>query len=132
MKKLIAVQADIGKIKKNLVNPFLKNKYVDINGLLDQILPILNQHGVALFQPLSNVGGRPAITTMLVDSETGEAILESAVTIPDLDDSQKMGGAITYFRRYSLISFFALEAEDDDGNTASAKSKKVGEPDLPF
>jgi hypothetical protein len=32
-----------------------------------------------------------------------------------------MGSAITYYRRYSLQSLLALQAEDDDGNLASKK-----------
>ncbi|MEO1944415.1 MAG: ERF family protein, partial [Candidatus Thioglobus sp.] len=44
-------------------------------------------------------------------------------------DMQKLGSAITYARRYALISMFALETADDDGNdaiTPKKVSKKVG------
>ena len=36
---------------------------------------------------------------------------------------QKLGSAITYARRYSLVSIFNLEQEDDDGN--ATLSQKV-------
>ena len=48
--------------------------------------------------------------------------MESQCPLPEVTDAQKAGSAITYFRRYALQSLLALEAEDDDGNTASSKS----------
>jgi hypothetical protein len=36
-----------------------------------------------------------------------------------LNDPQKMGSMITYYRRYTLQSLLGLQAEDDDGNAAS-------------
>ena len=50
---------------------------------------------------------------------------ESVVVIPELDgDMQKIGGAITYARRYTLSALFGMMAEDDDGNLASGKTTK--------
>ena len=48
-------------------------------------------------------------------------MLGSTITLPDLTDPQKMGSAITYYRRYSLQSLFLLQAEDDDGNKGAEK-----------
>jgi hypothetical protein len=48
--------------------------------------------------------------------------VEFICPLPETVDAQKAGSAITYFRRYALQSLLALEAEDDDGNTASSKS----------
>ena len=44
--------------------------------------------------------------------------------LPNDLDAQKMGSAITYFRRYTLQSLLALQAIDDDGNLAIKKNKK--------
>ena len=43
--------------------------------------------------------------------------------LPNDLDAQKMGSAITYFRRYTLQSLLALQALDDDGNLATKTSK---------
>lgn len=122
MDKLFKIQESIGTVKKDSVNPFLKNKYVDINSLLEQVKPIFNEQKLLLLQPLTNVNGRPAIRTLVMDGKV--AIVDDVITLPDLQDSQKMGGAITYYRRYSIISLLGLEAEDDDGNLASKPSVK--------
>ena len=46
--------------------------------------------------------------------------ITSCMALPDLTDPQKIGSAITYFRRYSLTSLLSLQCEvDDDGNKAS-------------
>ena len=39
--------------------------------------------------------------------------------LPTNLDAQKIGSAITYFRRYTLASLLGLQAQDDDGNSAS-------------
>jgi hypothetical protein len=51
-------------------------------------------------------------------------VIQSEVTLPDLQDPQKMGSAITYYRRYSLQSLFLLQAQDDDGEIAKPKVSK--------
>lgn len=118
--KLIKVQQEIGAVKKGSVNPFYNSSYVEINGLLQAVLPVLQKHGILLTQPLSTVDGNPAITTILADADSNDNV-SGTITIPKVDDAQKMGAAITYFRRYGVLSMLGLGAEDDDGNAASGK-----------
>lgn len=138
MNKLQAVREAVGKLEKSAVNPFFKSKYIDINGLLDVLNPALSEQGLTLTQPLTTVDGRPAVRTIVADNTT--VLVDDAIIMPDLQDPQKMGACITYYRRYALISLFALQAEDDDGNMASGKTKSnyvegvqpVPKKDLPF
>ncbi len=120
-KKIGEIQQKIGKIKKESENPFFKSKYFDINKLLDNLMPLLKEQGLTLTQPLTHVNERPAISTIITD---GEESLESTITMPDIQDPQKMGSAITYYRRYALQSLFSLQAEDDDGNSASGNASQ--------
>lgn len=123
--KLLKIQEEIGAIKKDATNPFYKSKYFDINSLLEQVKPILNKHGLILLQGLTNINGKLALETKLIDSISNPSMQEFAPEIlyvcplPDIQDPQKIGSAITYFRRYALQSLLALEAEDDDGQSAS-------------
>lgn len=130
MKKLLEFQMKVSSISKDSENPFFKSKYFDINKLLEIIKPVLNEMEVVILQPLRNVEGRPALGTVLYDIKEDKILSDSTVTLPDLQDPQKMGSAITYYRRYSLQSLLGLEAEDDDGNLASNKTVKepVKEP----
>lgn len=116
--KLLAVQKEIGAIKKDSTNPFFKSNYFDINAILAVVKPILNKHGIILLQGLCTVEGRIGLSTTLKnDKET----IEVQFPLPECADAQKYGSAITYFRRYALQSLLALEAEDDDANHASGK-----------
>jgi hypothetical protein len=112
--KMLLVQKALKPIPKDETNPHFKSKYFDINGVVSQLRPILNDAGLVVFQPLED--GR--IVTMVSDPETGESI-SFPFALPETSDLQKLGGAITYLRRYALVSLFLLEAEDDDGNQAS-------------
>lgn len=116
--KLLKIQQEIKAIKKDETNPFFHSKYFDINGLLEELKPILNSNGVIVLQPLGILEGKTVLQTIVIDSDSGEKT-ECAMLLPELSDPQKMGSMITYFRRYSLQSLFLLQAEDDDGNKAS-------------
>lgn len=112
---LLKIQQEVPAIKKDSQNPHFKNKYFDINTLLEVVLPVLNKHGVVLTQGLTNIDGKIALETKLSCKE-GE--ISYVVPLPECADAQKYGSAITYFRRYAIVSLLALEAEDDDGSAA--------------
>lgn len=119
MDKILKIQSEIGVLNKTETNPFFKSKYFDINGLIAQLLPLLEKYKITVMQPLTTVDGKPAIKTIVCDSENHKEIIQGTITLPDLQDPQKMGSAITYYRRYALQSLFLLQAEDDDANHAS-------------
>lgn len=126
MEALSKIQQEIGVLSKTETNPFFKSKYLDINGLLDQLLPLLEKHGVTVVQPLSNWEGKPCLRTAV--AVEGKIVLDDYIPLPDLQDPQKMGSAITYYRRYALQSLFLLRAEDDDATTASKAPQKASQP----
>lgn len=118
MKKLLKVQKKIGTLSKNAKNPFFKSQYLDLNTLLNEVKPLLEAEGIILVQPIQG----DTVSTVLIDSESGEVIQDSYIGLPEnLTDPQKIGSAITYFRRYTLKSLLAIAEEDDDGNKASKK-----------
>ena len=116
--KLALAMEEMGAVYKDKDNPFFKSKYADINAYIDVIKPALTNHGLSVVQPLTNIDGKPAIATIIMDGN--DTILTSTMPLPDIQDPQKMGSAITYFRRYALQSLFVLKAEDDDAEGAKA------------
>ena len=133
MDKILKIQSEIGVLVKTETNPFFKSKYMDINGLLEQLLPLLEKYKIMVAQPLSFIGERPALRTIVIDTESGKDLFIGEVPLPDLQDPQKMGSVITYYRRYALQSLFLLRAEDDDANSGSGKKiNKNNEEDVPF
>src|SRR6185295_4904544 len=124
MDKILKLQTEIGVLSKTETNPFFKSKYLDINGLLAQLLPLLEKHQLCVTQPLCEVGGKSTLLTEVYDVENKQSITKGFMPLPDLQDPQKMGSAITYYRRYALQSLFLLQAQDDDGESAKTLKPK--------
>jgi hypothetical protein len=110
----------MGPVLKNATNPHLKVKYADLGSVLDTITEPLQAHGLLVVQRFDATEWGAVLITDLIHVATGEK-LTSAVPVASKDptDPQKMGGAITYYRRYSLLALLGLAPEDDDGNAAS-------------
>lgn len=124
--KIRKIQLAVGKLQKDKKG--YNYKYFDINQLVEKLLPFLDKEGITVTQPLGNLEGRPALITRL---QCGDEVSQTAVPLPDLDDPQKMGSVITYYRRYSLVSLFLLQSEDDDGVKAKV-NPKVESGEVPF
>lgn len=122
-KKIFDAKKEIGKISKDSKNPFFKNNYLSLNGLLDAIEEVLNKNGLLLLQPIE----AEWVRSKIIDIEDGEFV-SSEMHLPNIADSQKLGSAITYYRRYTLESLLGLKAEDDDGNMAAKPAVKPTTP----
>jgi hypothetical protein len=118
LKALSNVKKEVGSLSKTETNPFFKSKYFDINSLIQQVDPLLEKYGLLLLQPIENGN----VISKIYHVETAESV-SSSIILPNLTDPQKLGSAITYYRRYTLQSLLGLQAEDDDANKASQPSK---------
>ena len=123
--KLADAKAEIGAISKDSTNPFYKSKYFDINNLLAHVEPILLKNGLLCLQPI--IEGN--VVTQIIDIDT-EQMIESSIPLTDENDPQKLGSQISYFRRYTLSSLLAIQAEDDDANSAKPKPQQITLPKL--
>jgi len=121
-KKLFEAKKEIGKISKDSKNPFFKSNYLSLNGLIDAVDEVLQNNGLIMLQPIED--GK--VKTQIFDIDEGRtSIIQSEMTLPNIQDPQKLGSAITYYRRYTLQSLLGLQAEDDDGNLAAKKHRVV-------
>lgn len=123
LQKLHNAKQSIKKIAKNAKNPHFKNNYADINALIEEVEPILLENRLLLLQPIED----GYVYSRIVDIDSGE-ICESCMKLPEIQDPQKIGSAVTYYRRYTLQSLLSLQAVDDDANLSSeaVKSQKQG------
>ena len=112
---LLAFQALSVSVKKAGNNPAFHSKYMELSDVLEAVLGPLNELGVVILQ----IPTEKALLTRLVASEDGSSV-ESTVPYTDISTAQKLGGCITYARRYALVSMLGLNDSDDDGNVASA------------
>ena len=118
--KLFNLQQEIGTISKDASNPFYKSKYFDINSLIKQLQPLIKKHRLLLLQPIEE---DMVVSKIICVDGTGGVI--SGLKLPEINDPQKLGSCITYYRRYTLGSLLALQAEDDDANAASGVTQEL-------
>ena len=116
--KLHRAKLAIGKVTKNANNPHFKKSYADLNAIIEAVEPILLENGLLLLQPIHG----NSVCTQIIDVDSDNSI-DSCMDLPTGLDPQKMGSAITYFRRYTLQSILSLQAVDDDGHSASEPVK---------
>jgi len=119
---LIAAQQEFAPLKKSATNPHFKNKFVPLSEVLTNVLPILNKNGLAVSQfPSTTSDNEPALTTLLMHA-SGEVLKYTMPLLAAKNDPQGQGSAITYARRYALMSVLGVVGdEDDDGNAAQPK-----------
>ncbi len=118
--KLWKAKQEIEAVKKNAKNPHFKNNYADINALIEAVEPVLLKYNLLLMQPIES----GHVVTRIIDCEDGNSV-ESSMRLPEINDPQKVGSAVTYFRRYTLQSLLSLQAEDDDAQSASQHVKNT-------
>jgi hypothetical protein len=117
--KLWKAKQEIEAVKKNAKNPHFKNNYADINALIEAVEPVLLKYNLILMQPIEN----GCVVTRIVDCESGDSV-ESTMRLPEIQDPQRVGSAVTYYRRYTLQSLMTLQAEDTDAQDVSDYIKK--------
>ena len=126
IKALAAAKKEIPKITKDHENPFHKNKYAHIDSILDVVDPIFERHGLMLLQPSFESPDGMGIQTIVVHIETGQQIdLGRGVIRIDKNGAQACGSALTYGRRYFLVSSLGLTTGDDDDGARASMPKNV-------
>lgn len=117
-KALVAAQKATESIKKAATNPAFKSKYADLAHVVEGVVPALNAAGVMVLQCPGYDGEYVSVATTFLH-ETGASVTSTLHMRPSKSDPQGIGSAITYARRYALLSMAGGAPEDDDGNAAS-------------
>lgn len=113
---MIQIQRDMGPVLKNATNPAFRSKYADLGSVIETITGPLHDNGCYFHQAID---GMLLHTTIKHVASQSELKSSAPIISKDPDDPQKFGAAVTYMRRYSLLSLLGLAPEDDDGNSAS-------------
>lgn len=103
------------------------SKYADLGAVIDAIKPSLIAHNLFFTQRPQPSNGGVTVETVLHHA-SGESISLGALFVPaNKNDAHGFGSALTYCRRYGLMTAFGVPAEDDDGN-AAVRSAPVANP----
>lgn len=124
-KAFVAAQKATEAVKKASTNPAFRSKYADLAGVVEAVVPALNENGIGVIQAPAFDGKRVSVTTTLLH-ESGSSVTCVLDLTPSKTDPQGVGSATTYGRRYALLAMTGAAPEDDDGNAASQ-----GQPSRP-
>lgn len=116
---LAKAQGAMNPAKKDSTNPHFKSQYADLASCWAAIREPLSANGLALIQRVSTDNSGVTVESTLAHV-SGEFIRSSCWLPVAQKTPIAYGSAITYARRYSLVSLVGLSAEDDDGSAASA------------
>lgn len=139
-KSYIEAKKRFNVILKSKTNPMYKSKYADISEIISAIETPLMENGLSFYhesvEPQND--GYIALQLVLIH-ESGECMKFGVCEFPagrlayrkDKQGNvietfmeytpQTFGSAMTYLRRYTLLSGFGLASEDDDGNHVSSQ-----------
>lgn len=148
---LVSAQENMRNAGKDRQNPQLRNRYATLESCIDSTRPALAAAGLAIIQGIGNVtasdvvrtpgrsgsetmverrAGTVTVTTRLV--HTSGEWMQSELVMPwagaqGINDSQAVGIAITYARRYALMAMCGIVAtdEDTDGDTSGRQPDVV-------
>lgn len=126
---LAAFQAELPGIRKGNTAKVESNKgsysydYADLADVSDAVLPRLGAYGLAwITMPDTSDDGTITLTWRLVHGSSGDS-LEGSVPVGRKGDRwQDLGSAITYARRYTLVSVTGVApgGDDNDGRGVNA------------
>lgn len=123
---LVKAQSEYGPALKTSQNPHFKSRYADLASCVEAVADALNKNGIAFMQRIIPSAINVVSVETLFIHVSGETLSSGAIQVPLVkQDAQGYGSALTYARRYSLMSACGIAPEDDDGNAASDRTAQV-------
>ena len=136
---LLAFQKLAVTAKKDGKNPHFRSNYSTLESVIEAVKQG-NQFGLFFTQEMTyekgfddnEIGYVIPIVVTKVMHEHDDTVIESKLPImlarANMENPQKIGSAITYYKRYTLQSVYGLPSEDDDGNVASQPTINTSNP----
>lgn len=125
---LVKAQKEFGPALKTSSNPHFRSKYADLSACVEAVIDGLNNNGIFLMQTSHLCEDGVIVETVFIH-ESGEQISAGKLHVPaSKQDAQGYGSALTYARRYALMSACGIAPEDDDGNASSKKPPAPPKP----
>jgi hypothetical protein len=121
----VKAQRQFGPALKTSTNPHFRSKYADLSNCIEAVIGALNDNGIGLMQRTYECKDGVMVETMFVH-ESGEVMECGMLHVPaSKHDAMGFGSALTYARRYSLLTASGLSPDDDDGVAASRPAPQI-------
>lgn len=121
-KALMAFAEHAEPLVKSAENPHFRSSYADLAEVMRVARPAMKAAGLVLTQAMAmGEGGAMFCVSKLVHVASGQWLRSYHPMTPQRVDSQGIGSAYTYARRYSAMAILGLAPEDDDGEAAQGR-----------
>lgn len=127
----VQAQRNFAPALKKADNPYFGSKYADLAVCIEAVIDALHDNGIALTQ-LTKISEKGVIVSTVFLHESGDHFDAGEIFVPaNQNTPQAFGSALTYARRYSLMTACGIAPEDDDGNAASKpQAPRILKPDV--
>ena|SRR3990167_2072646 len=115
---LAKAQGQMGPAVFNRQNPHFKSRFADFTSCMDACRKPLSENGLSIMQCSETIDGKPVLITMLAHS-SGQWVQAEFPLLTAKMDSQGLGSAMTYAKRYSLCAMVGIVADEDDDGEAT-------------
>ena len=103
-----------------------KYRYADLGDVLNECKRVCSMFGLAVTQNgTCDSSGMLAVSTTVVHVDTGQWVSFPAMMLRMPNDAQALGSALTYLRRYALLTIFGIAPDDDDGAAATRAAQQA-------
>jgi hypothetical protein len=120
---------EVGNVQKNAQNPHFKNNYANLEAVMAIIKPAMKDNGLALLQiPGEIVNGNMSLLSTIIHTSGEVWNFRTEIPLGEKAGPQPYGSAMTYGRRYFLLTFGGMCPVDDDGEAASQEVEAIEEP----
>ena len=129
-KAVLQAKQEISTITKDATSPL--NKYASLHNIMVSLQPVLDKYNLVIYHAFekSEEGILTVVTNLVHIGEKESHTLRIEFPVKEVQDSQTMGKAMTYARRYNITALFNLtfidDKDDNDyGDTPQKKTTKV-------
>jgi hypothetical protein len=136
-KAVLSVRQQITNISKDATSPL--NKYASLHNIMQALQPLLNENNLVVYHEFKKTedGILNVITNLVYVGDNDMHTLKVEFPVKEVADSQTMGKAMTYARRYNITALFNLtfidDKDDNDyGDTKASKVTKVAPKPISF
>lgn len=128
---LAKAQGMMKSAAKDVENTFFKSSYADLAAVMAACREPLSKNNLAIIQTTQYEGEQTWLETTLAHS-SGQWMRSRYPVRPIKNDPQGVGSALTYARRYALMSMVGVVAsDDDDGEAAVGRTNGNGHSKAP-
>ncbi len=129
---LAKAQGEMKPAVFNRVNPHYKTRYADFTSCMEAVREPLSKNGLAVSQMPSTTSDGKFVLVTLLAHVSGQWMAGEFPLISAKMDSQGLGSAMTYAKRYSLCGMTAIvadeESDDDDGEASVGRGITAQKP----